>query len=182
MALAGTTRRGADHDGDARQAKALIGSPKEREEHAVVVEDVLARLAGCDAGTSLSPEIRRLERMFHLQSTVRGGRPEGTGVLDLGARLHPTAALGGDPREAALALLREIEPEGRGWYGGVVGWANLKGDGDLTVAIRGALVDGRTVTGFAGAGVTADSDPAAEEAEVALKLDHVLSAFEAVPA
>jgi isochorismate synthase len=182
MALAGTIRRGAHAAEDAARAKALIGSPKEREEHALVVEDILVRLDGCDPLAPAAPTVRRLERMFHLQSDVAGTRPDGASVLDLAARLHPTAALGGTPRAAALDLIRELEPEGRGWFGGAVGWATGDGQGDLTVAIRGALIRDKEVTGFAGAGVVADSTPEAEAAEIALKLDSVLGAFADAPA
>jgi isochorismate synthase EntC len=156
-----------------------MADPKQRAEHALVVDDIVTSLAGCGAHTTSAPEVRRLERMFHLQSNIAGTRPAGAGILDLAALLHPTPALGGVPRSAALGLLAEIEPEGRGWFGGAVGWVDSDGNGDLAVAIRGALLDGATVTGFAGAGVVDGSDPEAEAAEVALKLDSALRAFAA---
>jgi isochorismate synthase EntC len=76
-----------------------------------------------------------------------------------------------------MALIRRLEPAGRGLYGGAVGWANGAGEGDLAVAIRCLFIAGSRVTAFAGAGIVAGSDPDAEVAEIELKLSAALRAL-----
>jgi menaquinone-specific isochorismate synthase len=95
--------------------------------------------------------------------------------LALTARLHPTPAVGGAPREAALAWLEAHESLERGWYAGGIGWLAPNGDGELAVALRSALLRGDEATLFAGAGVVEGSTPAGELAETRLKLRALLS-------
>jgi isochorismate synthase EntC len=90
------------------------------------------------------------------------------------ARLHPTPAVGGTPREAALAWLAEHEPVARGWFAGPVGFLQSDGDGEFVVALRSALVHGQAATAWAGAGIVAGSEPAVEFTETELKLRTVL--------
>ena len=178
MALAGTARRGDDEASDVALGKALEQSQKDRDEHEHVIEGIRRSLADCDLRMDASPALRRLATVQHLETRLVGARPAGARVLDLAARLHPTPALGGTPTRAALRLIGEIEPEGRGWYGGSVGWLDGEGDGDLAVVIRALLLRHETVTAFAGAGLVATSVPERELDEIALKLRAALGAIE----
>lgn len=177
LALAGTAARGRDPEHDVQCAKALMASAKDRAEHDVVVTALREAFADGDASAAWVPRVRRLARVFHLETEVTASRPENTGILDLAQRIHPTPALAGWPRVEALEFLAVKEPEGRGWYGGAVGWVTPEGEGDLAVGIRGMLLNGPQVTGFAGAGVVAGSEPDAEAREAELKLNGVLAAF-----
>ena len=92
-------------------------------------------------------------------------------------RLHPTPAVGGYPREAALPMIRAEERFDRGWYAGPVGWVDARGDGEFAVALRsGAFREGRARL-FTGAGIVAQSDPETEYFETQLKLQPLLGAL-----
>jgi len=93
--------------------------------------------------------------------------------------VHPTPAVGGAPRELALATMAEGEPVPRGYWAGPVGWTDAEGDGEWMIGLRSASLhsDGETVTLHAGAGVVADSDPASEAAETDVKLATVLESL-----
>ncbi len=177
MALAGSARRDPDPAADHALGVALLGSAKDRAEHAMVVEAIAGTLGrlGVDARFPPQPRLRRLATVQHLETPFEGAGPDGLDVLDAAAALHPTPALGGVPRAAALALLRAAEGFDRGWYAGAVGWIDGCGDGDVAVGIRGLLLRGDVATAFAGAGLVAASDPAAEAREIALKLRAALS-------
>jgi len=171
-ALAGSARRDPVPAVDAALGARLLASAKDRAEHQWVVEalvDALEPLAR-ELTVATEPRLRALADIQHLETPVRARLRHRTHILDLAAILQPTPALGGAPRESALALIRELEPEGRGLYGGAVGWLDGEGNGDLTVAIRCVLLRGREVTAFAGAGIVAESEPGAEVDEIELKL------------
>lgn len=178
-ALAGSARRGTDAAEDAALGDALQRSPKERAEHDHVVAAVRGTLeaAGHHVVGPEGPELRKLRRVQHLETPMQV-RLDGRGdVLLEAGRLHPTPALGGWPRAPALRALADIEGAPRGWYGGGVGEVHGTGDGEIAVAIRSFLLRGDSVTAYAGAGVVADSDPAAEVAEIRLKLAATLAPF-----
>ena len=177
-AVAGSAPRGADAADDARLAVALQASDKEREEHAVVVamlRDALRPIAE-RLDIAPAPEILALRHVQHLVTPIEGVLREEAGILALAERLHPTPAVGGEPRDAALALIAEHEGFDRGWYAGPVGWLGADGDGELMVALRCGLVDGQRATLFAGCGIVADSDPVREWEESRIKLRPVASA------
>lgn len=113
--------------------------------------------------------------MQHLETPFDAAAPAGLDILTAAAVLHPTPALGGVPRGAALDLARAVEGFDRGWYAGGVGWLDGRGGGELAVGIRAVLLRGAAATAFAGAGLVAASDPAAEAREIALKLRAALS-------
>jgi menaquinone-specific isochorismate synthase len=98
--------------------------------------------------------------------------------MTLAGMLHPTAAVGGLPRNAALESIREMEGLDRGRYAGPVGWMNARGDGEWGIALRCAEIDGDRGRLFAGAGIVADSVPEDELEETRLKLRAVMSALE----
>lgn len=166
-ALAGTRVRTPGSSG-----AALLESAKDRLEHALVVDGLRADLAPlCDAiRIAPEPRLRAVPRLHHLETPVTARLAAGVGLLDVVDALHPTPALAGAPREAALDWLRRHEPLDRGAFGAPLGYVTPDGGGDVVVAIRCALLHGAHATAFAGAGIVADSDPDAEWAETEAKL------------
>ena len=178
--MAGSTARGETAAEDARLAAALLASTKDRHEHALVVDDIVATLrgAGAEVVFPAEPLVVSLANIQHLETPVRATFADrAPSALQLCAALHPTPAVGGHPRDAALRLIDELEGIDRGLYSGVVGWIDSAGDGELSVALRCGLLweDGARL--YAGVGIVADSDPEAEFAETELKLGAMLSAL-----
>jgi salicylate biosynthesis isochorismate synthase len=179
VAIAGSTRRGATAAEDAALAAALMASGKEREEHAVVVEmlrDSLVPLAET-LEIGAAPGMLPLRDVQHLVTQVRGRLRDRAGLLALAERLHPTPAVGGEPRGPALEMIAEHEGIERGWYASPIGWLGVDGDGELMVALRCGLVTGREARLYAGCGIVADSDPGREWEESRMKLRPVASAL-----
>ena len=178
-ALAGSIRRGATASEDAALAGALLRSEKDLREHRAVLDDIIARLAplGITPEFPAQPHVRRLANVQHLDTPVRAALPADVQLLDVLAAMHPTPAVGGNPRGAALARIRELEGFPRGLYAGALGWLNTRGGGEFFVGIRSALVEGRTARVFAGAGIVAGSTPEKEFAETELKFKAMLDAF-----
>jgi len=170
-ALAGTEPRGATLAEDARLARQLLASEKDQREHAYVVGSIQRRLAPLgitpEAG---QPELLRLANVQHLRTPLAAAVPDGTHLLDLAAALHPTSAVGGTPREAALKALPELEPFARELFAGLIGWFDFAGEGELAVALRSAKIKGPQARLFAGAGIVEGSDPEKELAETTAKL------------
>jgi len=179
VAIAGSAARGQDVAEDARLAAALLASEKDREEHAVVVDMLRASLGPIveTLHVAEAPAILPLRHVQHLVTPVTGTTRDEGGLLALAQRLHPTPAVGGAPRDVALALIDEHEGFDRGWYAGPIGWLGADGDGELMVALRSGLVAGATATLFAGCGIVADSDPAREWEESRLKLRTMVAAL-----
>lgn len=178
-ALAGSMRRGGGASEDAALGAALLRSEKDRREHEAVVRDIVARLesTGVHVETPGTPRLRRLANVQHLLTPLRAAVPEGVGLLELVAAMHPTPAVGGSPREAAVARIRELEGFPRGLYAGALGWMNARGGGEFFVGIRSALVEGARCRVFAGAGIVAGSTPEKEYAETELKFAAMLEAL-----
>ncbi|MEJ5240639.1 MAG: isochorismate synthase [Anaerolineales bacterium] len=180
MALAGSLPRGANAQDDAALTQTLLADPRLRREHQIVVEYISRHLAPLVQNIELS-EVRPLflPNVQHLQVHIQGQMVNGYDVLDAVDALHPTAALGGEPRQAALEWIERLEPFERGWYGAPFGWVDAAGNGDFYVALRCGLVRGNEVQLFAGAGILPQSDPQAEWEETALKFRPMLQALEA---
>jgi len=179
MALAGSIDRGATPAEDQALSEKLLHDPKERAEHAVVVgalRDGLAQVCSRIVADA-EPRVHKLPNLQHLLTPIRGQVTPGHGVLDLVERLHPTPAMGGFPRQPALELIRANEGLDRGWYAGPIGWVNRAGEGEFVVGIRSALVQGCSATLFAGCGIVAESNAAAEYAESDWKLKPMLGAL-----
>lgn len=179
MGLAGSVRRGLSDAEDEMYAQQILSDPKERHEHALVVEALRERLGPVTTDLHLpdTPGILRLSNIQHLHTPVTGTLQANTGVLPLIERLHPTPALGGKPRELALDFIGEAEPVPRGWYGAPIGWIDHKLDGMFGVAIRSAVSQDKRVWLYAGAGIVADSVPQKEWDETALKFRPMLDAL-----
>lgn len=170
-ALAGSAARGAAGEDDRILGATLLACPKNSREHEIVVSAVRSALGGiAERVTSPArPELLRLPEAQHLYTPVSGRLTRPLTVLEIAGLLHPTPAVCGVPRDIARALIERGEPE-RGWYAGAVGWMAGNGDGELAVALRSALVDGRRLTIWAGAGIVEGSDAEAELAETETKM------------
>ncbi|MFG2001596.1 isochorismate synthase MenF [Spirillospora sp. NPDC048911] len=180
LVLAGTTARGSTPDEDAERAARLCASPKDLEEHAYAAEMVRDALAPLCAKLTVpgEPELLTLPNVMHLASPVHGRLHSERSVLDVVAALHPTPAVCGTPTDTALDLIRELEVMDRGRYAGPVGWVDARGDGEWGIALRCAELDGNRARLFAGCGIVADSDPAAELAEAQTKFRAMQYALE----
>ncbi len=178
-ALAGSTRRGASAREDAALADALRHSEKDGREQQEVLQDIVARLQplGLALEFPSKPQLRRFANVQHLHTPVRATLPDGVRLLDVLAALHPTPAVGGSPRDAAIARIRELEGFPRGLYAGALGWINARGGGEFFVGIRSALVTGTAARVYAGAGIVAGSTPEKEFAETELKFKAMLDAL-----
>jgi isochorismate synthase len=178
--LAGSAPRSGDPEEDHANADALIGSSKEREEHAIVVDAVADTLGPFCAELTWDPEpvLRETPNVWHLSTRFHGVlREPSPTALDLVAALHPTPAVAGAPREAALNAIAELEPFDRGRYAGPIGWVDADGDGEWAIALRCAELRGDLAILYAGAGIVADSDPARELAETERKFRAFLDAL-----
>lgn len=178
-ALAGSIRRGATASEDAALAAALVRSEKDQREHRQVIDDIVARLAplGIAPNVPAQPQVRRLANVQHLHTPVTAALPQHVRVLDVLGAMHPTPAVGGSPRGAAVARIRELEGFPRGLYAGALGWLNARGGGEFFVGIRSALVEGARARVYAGAGIVAGSTPEKEFAETELKFKAMLDAL-----
>jgi menaquinone-specific isochorismate synthase len=178
--LAGTAPRGGDPAADAKIAASLFASAKDREEHRITIgmlHDVL--LPYCSyLDEEPEPSIVAVANVQHLATTVEGrlSAPPASS-LELASVLHPTPAVGGDPKDVALEVIAELEALDRGRYAGPVGWADAEGNGRWAVGIRSAVVEGTTARVYAGNGIVADSDPDRELAETRSKLQAMLNAI-----
>jgi menaquinone-specific isochorismate synthase len=175
--LAGTIRRTGDDDADIARAAILAHSSKDLEEHEYAVSSVAHALAPFCSSTNVPdvPFVLSLPNVLHLASDVTGVLAgEHASSLAVAQALHPTAAVCGTPTSTALDLLRDLEQMDRGRYAGPVGWLGADGDGEWGIGLRSAQVDPadpHLVRLFAGCGVVAASDPAAELAESEAKLE-----------
>ena len=177
--LAGSARRMADPDADRLAREGLLGSDKDRREHAIVVEYILDTLTphcrdlGCPEGTTITST----RSMWHLGTRIEGTlRDAEIPSVLLAAMLHPTPAVCGMPCARAAGLIRQLDPVDRQFYAGAVGWCDLgqQGDGSWYVAIRCADICGPYARLYAGAGIVPGSDPAAEAAETGAKFGAML--------
>ena len=181
--LAGTTPRGGDPAEDEALGTALLASAKNTEEHAYAVASMREALEPLcvELDGQPRPTLLKLPNLQHLGTWVRGtlaadGAP--TSALGLAAAVHPTAAVCGTPTGAALELIRELEHMDRERYAGPVGWVDADGNGEWGIALRCAQLSGRTARLFAGCGIVAGSDPAAELAEAQVKFRPMRGALE----
>ena len=167
--LAGTCKPG--------EGEMLTSSAKDLREHDLASESVssiLTRL--CTSVTAQGPFLLSLPNVVHLATDVHARLGEAH-LLDLVAALHPTAAVCGTPRDAAMRLIEELEDTERGRYSGPVGWVDTAGDGEFAIALRCGLTSGTRLRLFAGAGIMPDSDPDAELAETEAKMRPLLDAL-----
>ena len=174
--LAGSARRGKGAD-DLAVGQELLSSVKDRAEHAIVVDDLVSRLAGLTATLDYSaePSLRRMATVQHLSTEIAATLRDEVSTFDVLRSIHPTPAVGGNPRSEAWAFIDKVEGIDRGWYAGGVGWVTPGEGARVALALRCALISGSTSRLFAGNGIVAESDPAAELIETRLKFQPMLS-------
>ncbi|UWE08965.1 anthranilate synthase component I [Actinacidiphila bryophytorum] len=178
--IAGTRPRGATPQADAALADELLADPKERAEHLMLVDlgrNDLGRV--CEPGSVEVVDFMSVERyshVMHIVSTVTGQVAAGRTAFDVLTACFPAGTLSGAPKPRAMQIIEELEPTRRGVYGGCIGYLDFAGDSDTAIAIRTAVLRDGVAYVQAGAGVVADSDPAAEDQECRNKAAAVLRA------
>jgi salicylate biosynthesis isochorismate synthase len=179
VALAGSIGRSADPSVDDHLGERLLRSDKDRAEHAIVARRITLALRRHAVWVAAAPEpvLVRVANIQHLATPIRAQLANAVTALELAGTLHPTPAVGGEPREQAIGMIPALEGIDRGWYAGTVGWTDGSGDGEFCVALRCALLRGPLAQLYAGCGIVRDSDPTAELAETEVKLGALLPAL-----
>jgi menaquinone-specific isochorismate synthase len=183
LVLGGTLPRGADPAQDQALGEELLASAKNNEEHAYAVDSIREALGPlCQAlDVEARPSLLKFPNLQHLGTQVRGTLADGMtsrSALALAAAVHPPAAVCGTPPGVALELIRDLEHMDRERYAGPVGWVDADGNGEWGIALRCGQLSGRTARLFAGCGIVAGSEPAAELAETLVKLQPMRGALE----
>jgi salicylate biosynthesis isochorismate synthase len=180
-ALAGSAPRSGNPSEDDRLGRGLLGSAKDRHEHALVVDGLRTALAPVCRALDMpaEPRLHKLRHVQHLITPICASPANDAQLLTLLQRLHPTAAVGGLPRDRALAYIRDCEGLGRGWYAGPVGWIDDRGEGEFAVALRSALLRDGHATLFAGCGLVGDSRAEDEYRESEVKMRSMAAALTA---
>ncbi|MHB0876843.1 MAG: anthranilate synthase component I [Anaerolineae bacterium] len=180
--LAGTRRRGATAEEDARLEAELRADAKERAEHVMLVDlarNDLGRV--CRYGSVGVPrllDVERFSHVRHLVSHVRGELRPGADAIDLLAASLPAGTVSGAPKVRAMEIIDELEPTRRGPYAGAVGYLDGLGNMDTCIAIRTVVAHKGMAYVQAGAGIVADSDPASEYQETMNKAAALLNALD----
>jgi anthranilate synthase component 1 len=180
--IAGTRPRGASEEEDLRLADELKANEKERAEHVMLVDlgrNDVGRIS--TPGSVRVPQFMALERfshVMHLVSVVEGQLATGCDRLDALASCFPAGTVSGAPKIRAMEIIAELEPTRRGVYAGAVGYLDFAGNLDFCIAIRTIVMNGRRALLQAGAGIVADSDPAAEYDETCSKAQALVRALE----
>jgi anthranilate synthase component I len=178
--IAGTRPRADSVERDLERARELLADPKERAEHVMLVDlgrNDLGRV--CEYGSVQVDELMAVEtysHVMHIVSQVSGRLREGVTPMDALRESLPVGTLSGAPKIRAMQIIDELEPEGRGPYGGGVGYLSYTGDLDACIYIRSALVRDGRVHIQAGGGIVADSEPGYEVRETEAKAGAVMDA------
>jgi anthranilate synthase component I len=179
--IAGTRPRADSVEQDLERGRELLADPKERAEHVMLVDlgrNDLGRV--CEYGSVTVDELMTVEtysHVMHIVSSVSGTLTPGVSPMDALRASLPAGTLSGAPKIRAMQIIDELEPVGRGPYGGAVGYLSYTGDLDTCIYIRSALVKDGQVHLQAGGGIVADSDPAYEVRETEAKAGAVMDAI-----
>ncbi len=179
--IAGTRPRGESPEEDERLGRELLADPKERAEHLMLVDlgrNDLGRVSRF--GSVTVPELMLLERyshVMHIVSSVEGELRGGMDGLDALQATFPAGTLSGAPKIRAMEIIDDLEPAPRGLYGGALGYLDFTGNLDFCITIRTVVLDEGRTTLQAGAGIVADSEPAAERKETEAKAGAMLEAL-----
>ena len=180
--IAGTRPRGASAEADQILAQELLDDPKECAEHVMLVDlgrNDLGRV--CKIGSVKVSELMVVERyshVMHIVSNVQGELAPGQDAFDVVRATFPAGTLSGAPKVRAMQIIEELEDVRREVYGGAVGYFSFSGNMDMAIAIRTLVIKDGKVHLQAGAGIVADSDPAAEYTETVNKAMAVVRAIE----
>lgn len=177
-AIAGTRPRGGTPQEDRRLRRELRKSAKEVQEHRIVVDSIAEAFATVCRKVEKpgKPSVLKLATLQHLYAGIAGDLNPGCADAEILRALHPTPAVGGVPRAAALAEISRMERFDRGWYSGPVGWIGPQA-ANFVVAIRSGLVCGRDLYLYSGAGIVPGSLPAAEWDEIESKIFSFMNAL-----
>jgi len=177
--LAGSIARGKNEAEDEQLGNSLLTDDKNLIEHQYVVDMIKEAMEDTCTKVTIpsTPRLLKLKHIQHLYTPVIGSAAEHTSLLTLVEKLHPTPALGGLPKEPAVAKIREVEELDRGFFAGPIGWLDYKGNGEFAVAIRSGLVQGKEASIFAGCGLVEDSIAESEYEETNIKFKPMLSAL-----
>ena len=179
--IAGTRKRGANHDEDLALEKELLADDKERAEHLMLVDlarNDIGRV--CRFGSVKVPEMMVIERyshVMHIVSQVEGQIAPDKTAYDLMRATFPAGTVSGAPKIRAMQIIAQYEPSQRGIYAGALGYFGYDGNSDTCIMLRTALLKDGQIHIQAGAGIVADSVPASEYQETVSKASAL---FEAV--
>ncbi len=175
--IAGSIARSSNKREDVTLGEKLLKDSKNIGEHQLVVERLTEQMHSFIKGKLTVSEKSLLKNrdIQHLCLTLKGSRQDGFSFLEVIRQLHPSPALGGVPKQAAIDWIAEKEPIGRGLYGGPIGWCSLTEDvGEFAVGIRSGVVSDTEVQLYAGCGIVPDSTAEAEYLETALKFQPMI--------
>lgn len=174
--LAGSIRRGSNSLEDKELGDSLLTDSKNLGEHKYVVEMIKkVFMQYCeDINVPTRPKLMKIRDIQHLYSPIEGNLKKGSSLFELVQALHPTPALGGEPRQDAIRIIRESEQMNRGYYAAPIGWINAEGDGEFAVGIRSALVENEHAYLYAGGGIVAESSSLDEFEETRVKFRPML--------
>ncbi|TVU61781.1 isochorismate synthase [Vibrio atlanticus] len=177
--LAGSRPRSELDEQNQSSTNSLLNTNKDLHEHGLVVEEVERVMSKyChNLYTPMIPSVIETKTMLHLSTVLEGqvNNPH-TNVLEVAAELHPTPAVCGYPRQKAYEAIRKLEQFDRGYFTGMVGWCDSRGNGEWVVTIRCAEVQKRQMKVFAGAGIVDESHPQSELDETGAKMNTILTA------
>jgi menaquinone-specific isochorismate synthase len=183
-ALAGSIGRGKTLQEDHILAEQLLHSEKDRREHQFVIRSICDRLQtmGANIDPQVNTKLLKLSNVQHLHTPITAEIHNSNWlmILDILQQLHPTAAVGGVPRDRAVYFMQQWEACDRGWYAAPIGWLNGNGEGTFGVGIRSGYVQGDRARIFAGAGIVANSQAENEQSETTIKFAALLKALGAL--
>ncbi len=183
-ALAGSIERGKTVQEDQMLGDQLLNSEKDMCEHQIVIRSICDRLRsmGAEIAPQVSPNLLRLSNVQHLHTPITAhiDHIDWLMALDILQQLHPTAAVGGEPRDRAVCFMQQWEACDRGWYAAPIGWLNGNGEGTFGVGIRAGYIQGDRARIFAGAGIVANSQVKNEQTETTIKFAALLKALGAL--
>jgi len=177
--IAGSVKRGKNSIEDKELGEGLLVDSKNLGEHKYVVDMIQQVFTQyCeDIKVPPRPKLMKIRDIQHLFTPIEGRLKQDSSLFELVEALHPTPALGGEPRMEAVKIIRESEHMNRGYYAAPIGWINAEGDGEFVVGIRSALLENQHAYLYAGGGIVAESSSIDEFEETRVKFRPMLRTF-----
>ena len=174
--LAGSVRRGKNSVEDKELGDSLLADSKNLGEHQYVVDMIRTVFNRYCESVKIParPKLMKIRDIQHLFTPIEGKIKGDASLFEFVEALHPTPALGGEPRREAVAIIRESEQMNRGYYAAPIGWINTEGDGEFAVGIRSALLENEHAYLYAGGGLVAESSSLDEFEETRVKFRPML--------